>query len=1094
MRKPLLWLGLTLSFAAGLLVLTSCRRGGDSFERAMTMGQGSLEKGDATNAISAYSRALQIAPESIDARLNLANAYLLAGNSQAVLEQCQKVIQLDANDPAAYYLMGCAYLRLNQAEQAVQALQQSQKIDPAVDALNFQLGLAQDRLGHLEDAIREFETLLQFVPDHPSAHYQLSRLYQRAGRPAEAEQELTKHQQLLAKNPNPPSGAAAYERCKYTQPRVAFTLEQPDPRGVPVRFVDATAEAFGPAATQYRGPIGVLDYNHDGRNSLFVLQSNSFRLLDNVKGRFTPIGQPFPATGGVYTACLVGDLNNDRFEDVVVLGEQTSHAFRFATNGQFREVTMSAGLKNLKARKGLLADLDFTGKLDLLTVSPGAQGLRVYRNLGNFYFQDNTTNSGLAPFLPGIAEITVADWHNEDLPGVFVTRAGQPPIYFAKQRAGAFVQTNVAAQLPSATVIESADLNNDLLPDLVLADNAEIRVMLSGKEQAVKLSLKGLQVTGLVLWDYDNDGWLDLVAYGSGVRVWRNLGASGFEDVTSALGLDKAGATDFIAAADFDQDGDTDLVLGSPTGLRYWRNDGGNANHQLKLRLEGNRSNASGLGVRVELISGHWRTLRTLDRLPFEIGTGKYDKVEVIKTRWSDLATTMLDVPLQTEPLVLIELVAPSGSCPYLYAWNGKQFRFVTDILGAAPLGLPVTESHYVEQDPEEYLALGSDAQFPSHNGRYELRITEELREVLYLDQAKLVAVDHPAGTLVCATSKMLPGRPFLPHELWTLRPLASIHNATRSDGKDVTEALKEIDGKMVSPVRLREPQLRGLAEPFSVEMDFGTIPVDHPVVLVLNGWLRFGGGMANIAAAIDPTLPFPFPKLEVEQPDGTWKAVAVEVGVPAGKTKTIIVDLENRLPAGARRLRLSAAFELYWDWAALCERVKDAQPQITELLPDTADLRWHGFSEFKPLPEWLPLTPDYEHVRPTPPWSRTPAGWCTRYGPVEPLVRAKDDALALLNGGDELALTFSADRLPPVPTGSHRDFFLYVVGWDKDADFHVGQGWRVEPLPFVGMEDQAYGTQPRPGRLDNSWIQKYNTRWVGPMVLAPRNATAAKR
>ena len=91
-----------------------------------------------------------------------------------------------------------------------------------------------------------------------------------------------------------------------------------------------------------------------------------------------------------------------------------------------------------------------------------------------------------------------------------------------------------------------------------------------------------------------------------------------------------------------------------------------------------------------------------------------------------------------------------------------SKFRFVTDILGAAPLGLPVNGTRYVEEDPDELLALGNEQQFPPKDGAYELRITEELREVLYLDHAQLVVVDHPADTLVLPTSKMLPGRPFV--------------------------------------------------------------------------------------------------------------------------------------------------------------------------------------------------------------------------------------------------------------------------------------------------------------------------------------------
>lgn len=1089
MKKCLLWIslvGLTVLF---LFFLIRHESHTDGFERLMASGRGYLEKGDATNAVRDYKQAVKVAPESIDAHLNLANAFLLANDSQGAVGECERAIELDQNDAAAYYLMGCARLRENQPEKAVQAFQQSQRIDPAVDALTFQLGLAQARAGHLEDAIGQFETLLQFQADHPSAHYQLSRLYQQAGRADEAAAQLAKHQELQARNPGASLSPATLERCKYTQPRVVFTLVEPERRGVTLRFVEATAQAFGPEASSYRGPVGVLDYNHDGRNSLWVRQESGFRLLENSKGKFTALGAWAPGTtNATYRRCLVGDLNNDKFEDVVMLGEQASHVFRFATNGQFREVTAAAGLKNLKARDGVLADLDFTGKLDLLTIQPAGQGLRAYRNLGSFYFQENTTNTGLPTVLDGAEHLVVDDWRNEDVPGVYLTRSGEGPVFYCKQRAGLFVRTNLDAKLPAAKLLALGDLNNDLLPDLVLADEKELTILYGGSGERVTIALKGLQPAGLLLVDYDNDGWLDLLAFGSGVRVWRNVGKRNFEDVTAALGLHKTGPVDDVVAADFDQDGDTDLVMASGAGLRYWRNDGGNANKQLKLRLVGNRSNASGLGCRVELVSDHWRTTRTLKRLPFEIGVGQRDKLDLLQMRWSDLTTTTLDVPVQPLPFELIELVLPSGSCPYLYAWNGERFKFVTDILGASPLGLPVSQSRYVEEDPEEFLSLGNERQFPPCNHEYELRITEELREVLYLDQARLVVVDHPAGTIVASTSKMLAGRPFSPHEVWTLRPRAALKRATRSDGLDVTELLAANDARLAGPERLREPQLRGLAEPFCITLDFGELTVSEPLVLVLNGWIRFGGGMANIAGSLDPNLPFPFPILEAELLDGLWKRVPVDAGVPAGKTKTILVDLENKLPFGTRRLRLTTAFELYWDSVSLCVKVSAQENRVTSLRPSRSDLHWRGFSEFAPLPDWLPLTPEYDRLRDAPPWRRTPSGWCTRYGAVDDLVAEKDNALVLLNGGDELALGFAADQVPPKPEGFERDFFLYVVGWDKDADFHVGQGWQVDPLPFHGMDDQAYGRQPRPTNLEDGWRAKYNTRWVGPLVLSQKH------
>ncbi len=1091
MRKHCFWIGSGVAIFLVLAAIPACskrndgQKSGDAFTQLMTRGNGFFEKGDVTNAVAAYLEATTLAPESLDARLNLANAYLLAGDSSNVVEQSQQALNLDHNSAAAYYLMGCAHLRLDQAEPAVKNFQQSQHLDPAVTALNFQLGLAQEKLGHVEEAIAQFESVAKFEPQHPSAHYQLSRLYERAGRSADAAQEMQRHQRVQAQNPGSPSSPATFERCKYTVPRIAFALEQPESRGVPVHFVDATATSLAPGAN-YHGPMAVVDFSHDGRNSLFVCAGeNSFCLLNNVGGHFAPLGDMLPGKPGAnYRRVLVGDLSNGRSENVVVLGEAASHVFKVATNGSVREVTAMTGLKTLQGRDGLLADLDFTGKLDLLTVLPEGRGLRLYRNLGNSFFQDATADSGLPAALPGAEQLAVEDWNNEDVPGVFVTQAGKAPSFFARQRAGRFTPSNATNSWPKGNVLATGDLDNDLRADLIVAGEKNLEIIFAGNKPKLSLPLNGLSAKGLLLADYDNDGWLDLIAYGNGLRVWRNQGSAGFKDVTAALGLDTISSVDSIVAADFAADGDTDLIVSTPGGLQFWRNDGGNANRQLKLHLVGNRSNASALGCRVEAAAGNWRTIRTLHQLPLEIGVGRHDKLDALKVRWFDLSSSLVDLTVPANALTLDELTLPSGSCPYLYVWDGHEFKFLTDILGAAPLGLPVAKSHYIEADPEEFLALGGEEKFLPRAGEYEIRITEELREVLYLDEASLVAVDHPAGTLVLPTSKLHPGKPFPPHELWTLRPFAVVKKAIRSDGLDVTDALAKTDSKMVSPVQLREPQLRGLAEPFSVTMDFGGLPVNRPLVLSLNGWLRFGGGMANIGASLDANLPFPFPTLEAQLPDGSWKKVEVDVGAPCGKTKTILVDLQGKLPAGARQLRLTTAFEIHWDSAAVCEKVSAEANKQFHLTAARTDLHWRGFSEFKDLPEFLPLTPDYSKVHDGPPWRRTPAGWCTRYGAVNVLVEKSDDALALLNGGDELALSFTADKLPPKPAGFVRDFFLHVVGWDKDADFHVGQGWRVEPLPFRGMDDQAYDALTLSPMANNAWIEKYNTRWVGAMVL----------
>jgi Tfp pilus assembly protein PilF len=1090
-RSPI-WVSgafLALVVVAGAVWLRWPSAGSAGFTQLMNRGNGLLEKGDAAAAIEVYSRALRVSPESTDVRLNLANAYLLAGQPGDAAGMCRQALDLDPNSAAAYYLLGCARLRMNQPEPAAEALQQSWRIDPGVPALDFQMGMAQEQLGQVSDAIRDFESVIRAVPDHPSAHFQLSQLYRQAGRTGDAARELEKHQGILARSASPVITVAALERCKYTLPLSPFVLSQPDPQGIPVHFTDETAAAFGTLAAGCRGPLAVIDYDHDGRPSLFAQENGGgFVLLDDHAGRFTALGRPLRApTGAGYRVALTGDLDNAGFDDVVVLGERDSRVFKFYGHGRVRDATRAAGLEGLKASAGLLADLDFTGNLDLVVVRPEGAGLGLYRNLGNFYFDGSWDDSGLPRVYPGATQVMTEDWDNEGLPGVFIARADGPPAFYAKKRAAAFVAGDLTRGWPAGAVMAVGDLDNDLRPAAVIATTTALEIIDRDQSRRLSLPLNGFHVSGLLLADFDNDGWLDIFGYGGdGLRVWRNTGHAGFADVTKELGLDRVGAVDGVAAADFEGDGAIDLVTSSGSGLRFWRNEGGNRNLLLKLRLVGNRSNATSLGVRVELLAGDWRTSRTVRRNPLEIGVGQHRQLDALKVHWFDLSTAKVDVPVGPDVVTVTEPMLPSGSCPYLYAWDGRGFGFVTDILGAAPLGLPENEHRYVPADPEELLALGDGTRFPPRNGAYEIRITDELREVLYLDEARLIAVDHPGGTVVYPSCKMVASPPFPPHELWTLRPLGTPRRAVRSDGLDVTAALARVDHEMVSPVRLRRPQLRGLAEPFSVTLDFGPLPVRRPLVLALTGWLHFGGGMANIAGSLDPTLPFPFPVLEAELADGTWRKVDVDVGTPAGKTKTILIDLENKLPAGTQRLRLSTAFEIYWDCALLCEKAGQGGTREYDLQPEHADLHWRGFSRYADLPRSLPLTPIYSEVSPTPPWDRTPSGWFTRYGGVGDLLARRDDRLVLFDGGDELALSFDAGRLPPPAPGMTRDFFLHVVGWDKDADFHVGQGWQLGPLPFQGMDDQAYGREPRPGRFDDSWIKAYDTRWVGPVVVGP--------
>ncbi|HXJ60949.1 MAG TPA: FG-GAP-like repeat-containing protein [Verrucomicrobiae bacterium] len=1085
-----------------LLGSSGCRKsesasdqGGDQFTRLTNLGKSQLEAGDANKAVDYFTQALNLNPTVLEAQLNLANAHLRANHNDQAIQLAQKVVDTDHTSAAGYYVLGCAYLRLGKAEEALKALEQSQKLDEKVTALNFQLALAHEGLGHNEEAVRQLQFVTQYEPEHLAAHYRLSQLLLRLGNQTEADAELKKHQALLAKAPKTSADVGTFERCKHTQAKLPFKMEQPASTGVQVAFADMTAAAL-PDASRYGGPLATLDVAHDGTNSLFVREQDGFRLLQNRGGKFEAQSAPLPAiTGANYRRALVGDLQSDRTEDVVLLSDKGNQVFTFTTNGVVADSSRAAAFSNVPAIDGLLLDFDYTGKLGMILLQPDGKGVRVFRNLSSpfaMYFSENNVTSGLPASLPGGQRLVLEDWNNDELMDIAVVRDNQQPIVFARERGGPFTATNLGAAFPVCTAMAAGDLNNDSIPDAVCAGAGQIDIVFGGGKPATHLPLGNQSsAAAIYLVDYDNDGWLDLFVAGEGLRAWRNLGNAGFRETTAELGLTQLpkGRITSLIAADLDGDCDIDLALTiEGAGMRVLRNDGASVNHLLKLRLVGNRSNPSALGVRYEVSAGGLRMWRTVRELPVEVGVGRYAQVDSVAVRWSDGFLNNDD--LKTTPCqvsVLDELGRDTGSCPFLYAWNGRGFRFVTDLLGAAPLGLRVTDTHFVDADPAEYVRLGNELEFPPRDGQHVVQITEELREVLYLDEAKLVVVDHPPGTEVHTTGKLLPGKPFLPHELWTLHHRLPLRQAVTHEGVDVTSKLLEVDQKMVSPAKLRVRQLRGLAEPHAVTLDFGTLAVGRPLVLALTGWLQFGGGMANVGAAHTPDLPFPFPVLEAEIATNQWKPVPVTVGAPAGKTKTILVDLAGKLPEGTRRLRLSSAFEVHWDRIALFERRDNTETRITRVTPTKSDLHWRGYSEFELWPADLPRTPNYASVTSTAHWTITPQGWCTRYGAVDELIAGADNALALLNGGDELTLEFAAATLPPKPAGLTREFFLYTVGWDKDADFHCELGWQVEPLPWQGMDDQAYGHQERPVFANDNWIRKYNTRWVGPYTTVRR-------
>ncbi|MFY9822241.1 MAG: FG-GAP-like repeat-containing protein, partial [Thermoanaerobaculia bacterium] len=595
---------------------------------------------------------------------------------------------------------------------------------------------------------------------------------------------------------------------------------------------------------------------------------------------------------------------------------------------------------------------------------------------------------------------------------------------------------------------------------------------------------QGARFTAVLAFDADNDGRLDLAAAGpGGVVVLGQRGtpaAPSFQPLAVESGPKSATA---LVAADLDADGDLDLVAAGEGGLHRLTNEGGNKNHWLDVRLRAlttgsGKNNLQGLGAVLEVRAGTAYQLREAAAEVTHFGLGKLREADVLRVVWTNGVPQDRLQPGVDQRVVEQQLL--KGSCPFLYAWTGDRFTFVTDLLWNSPVGLPVAPGVYARPDPDELVRVdGAQAV----DGVYRLRITEELWEAAYFDAVRLWVVDHPAEAEVASRLKVVPGER-QPVGVLAARGLRPVAAAWDGRGEDVTARVRARDEVYAGGY---EPSpYQGVARAWAFTFDLGDVSdvsdggeaPAAPVRLFLDGWMFPADASLNLAAAQRPDLPYLPPRLEVETAGG-WQVLVPAMGFPAGKTKTMVVDTPP-LPAGAHRLRIVTSLWLAWDriaWTRDSAAAADAEPQIRARLgPRSAELRYRGFSALVRRSPNGPHGYDYGRVASASPWLPF-AGHYTRYGDVRELLAATDDRSVVMAPGDEIALEFDAGGLEPLPPGWKRTVFLQSQGWDKDADRNTWEAQHVEPLPFRAM--QQYG-DPLP---DTPELRDYLARWLTRVV-----------
>ena len=392
-----------------------------------------------------------------------------------------------------------------------------------------------------------------------------------------------------------------------------------------------------------------------------------------------------------------------------------------------------------------------------------------------------------------------------------------------------------------------------------------------------------------------------------------------------------------------------------------------------------------------------------------------------------------------------------AGSCPMIFTWNGERFQFITDVLGVAPLGASSGDGQYFPVDHQEWVSIPAGA-LQERDGAYEIRMTEELREVSYIDQMKLMALDHPADSEI-VTNEKFKSPPFPEFRLYGGTRRTYPTAARDGHGTDVRAALLARDQRYPDAFQRDHA---GVAELHTLDLDFAGAAPDGKATLVLQGWVDWADG-STFLAATQAHRDLVFPYLQVKDRQGNWKTVIEDMGMPSGKPKPMAVDLTGKFLSASREVRIVTSMCVYWDEIYLFENNVPPRTHLTEIAMSSADLHFRGFSRATIHPERKqPESFDYQRVSPTTMWNPTP-GKYTRYGSMEDLLREPDDRMVVMGSGDEIRMRFPAAGLPALPSGWRRDYLLLVDGWAKDADANTAFSQSVLPLPFHGMSRYPY-------------------------------------
>jgi hypothetical protein len=361
----------------------------------------------------------------------------------------------------------------------------------------------------------------------------------------------------------------------------------------------------------------------------------------------------------------------------------------------------------------------------------------------------------------------------------------------------------------------------------------------------------------------------------------------------------------------------------------------------LRIALTGVKNLKLSQGAEVEVKAGahYQKKVYNGSALLFDLGSRK--QAETVRISWANGLVQNETNQLAGKLYTYKEAQRLSGSCPLIWTWNGTGFQFITDVLGVAPLGASNGDGTYFPVDHDEFIQIPAEA-LKAVDNQYEIRITEELSEVAFLDQLRLEAVDHLVAEEVYTNEKWK-GQPFPEERLYKVTKRIYPSRARDDKGRDVLAKILKSDKTHPDDFKRTDG---GVAELHALELDFGTqVARDNKAVMILHGWVDWADGSTFLAAAQESKAGLIPPYLQVRDAQGKWQTVIDDMGMPDGKPKTIAVDLTGKFPTANREVRIVTNLCVYWDEVFLSETNAAPAVRRSTMPASSAAVLFRGFS-----------------------------------------------------------------------------------------------------------------------------------------------------